>query len=121
MRNVAGLLIVIGQVTAAPLALADSWRTKPVLEPGAPPACKEANVANVFLDFSHTNDQLSVNANSGEAFFAPVDPDGYVRTTIRVPVGKRLFAVELSGSVKNREMEVLNTEHSCRFKLVPVP
>ena len=119
MRTLAGL-VVLGIIGAAPLALAEAWRAKPVLELGAPPNCREADVSNLFFDLADTDDVLSLKTTSGEAFSAPIRPDGSVETTLTVPVGKRNLSVDLTGNVKTREMEVFNKQYSCRFKLTPV-
>jgi hypothetical protein len=51
---------------------------------------------------------------------ATIGPDGSVAATFTVPVGRRNLSVDLTGNVKNREMEVFNKQYACRFKLVPV-
>jgi hypothetical protein len=119
MRTLAAL-VVLAMIGAAPLALAEAWRAKPTLEQGAPPDCKEANVSNLFFDLADTGNEFSVKTSSGEAFSAPIRPDGSVETTLTVPVGKRNLSVDLTGNVKTREMEVFNKQYSCRFKLTPV-
>jgi hypothetical protein len=48
MRALAAL-VVLGIIGTAPLALAESWQAKPVLEFGAPPNCKEADVSNLYF------------------------------------------------------------------------
>ena len=113
-------LVVLSVIGAAPPALAEVWRAKPVLELGAPPNCKEADVSNLFFDLANTGNELSVKTSSGEAFSAPIAADGYVKTTLLVPVGKRNLSVDLTGNVTTREMEVFNKQYSCRFKLTPV-
>jgi hypothetical protein len=119
MRTLAAL-VVFGIIGVAPLALGDAWRAKPALEPGAPSDCKEADVSNLFFDLADTGDVLSVKTNSGEAFSAPIGPDGSVEITLTVPVGKRELSVDLTGNVKTREMAAFNKQYSCRFKLTPV-
>jgi hypothetical protein len=119
MRTLAAL-IMLGVVGAAPLALAEAWRAKPGLEPGSPPDCKEADVSNLFFDLADTGNELSVKTSSGEAFSAPIDSDGSVKTTFTLPIGAKSLSVDLSGNVKTREMEVFNKRYSCRFKLTPV-
>ena len=119
MRTLVALAL-LGIIGAAPLALAEAWRAKPVLELGAPPNCKEADVSNLFFDLANTGNELWVKTNSGEAFSAPIAADGYVNTTLMVPVGKRNLSVDLTGNVTTREMEVFNKQYSCRFKLTPV-
>ncbi len=113
-------LVVLGTIGPAPRSLAEAWRAKPELERGAPPACKEADVSNLFFDLSDTGNGLSLKTNGGEAFAAPIDADGYVKTTLTVPVGNRKFDVDLTGNVKTREMELFNKEYACRFRLTPV-
>jgi hypothetical protein len=120
MRTLAAL-VVLGIIGTAPLALAEAWRAKPVLELGAPPNCKEADVSNLFFDLADTGNELSVNTSNGQAFSAPIAADGYVQTTLTVPLGKRNLSVDLTGNVKTREMEAFNKQYSCRFKLTPVP
>ena len=114
-------LVVLSVIGAAPPALAEVWRAKPVLELGAPPNCKEADVSNLFFDLAETGNELSVKSSSGEVFSAPIAADGYVKTTLTVPVGKRNLSVDLTGNVKTREIEAFNKEYSCRFKLTPLP
>src|SRR5829696_2148100 len=118
MRTLAALAL-LSIIGAAPLALAEAWRAKPVLELGAPSNCKEADVSNLFFDLTESRNELLVKTSSGEAFSAPIAPDGYVKTTLTVPVGKRNFSVDLIGNVKTREMEAFNRQYSCRFKLTP--
>ena len=111
---------MLGIVGAAPPALADTWRAKPVLELGAPSNCTEADVSKFFLDLADTGNELSVKTSSGEAFSAPIAADGYVKTTLTIPVGERNLSIDLTGNVKTREMEAFNKQYSCRFKLTPV-
>jgi hypothetical protein len=113
-------LIVLGVVGAAPLALADTWRAKPALEPGSPPDCKDADVSHLLFDLADTGNELSVKTSSGEAFSAPIGPDGSVKTTFTLPVGAKSLSVDLTGNVKTRELEAFNSRYSCRFKLTPV-
>jgi hypothetical protein len=113
-------LIVLGVVGAAPLALADAWQAKPALEPGSPPNCKQADVSHLLFDLADTGNELSVKTSSGEAFSAAIGPDGSVQTTFELPVGAKSFSVDLVGNVKTREMEAINKQYSCRFKLTPL-
>ena len=113
-------LVVLGTIAATPPALAEAWRAKPELEKGAPASCKEADVSNLVFDFSDTGNDLSLKTNGGEAFAAPIAADGHVRATLTVPVGRRTFAVDLTGNVKTREMELFNKQYACRFRLTPV-
>jgi len=55
MRKLAALAL-LGIIGAAPMALAESWRAKPVLEPGAPPNCQEADVSNLFFDLAENRE-----------------------------------------------------------------
>jgi hypothetical protein len=119
MRTLAAL-VVLAMIGAAPLALAEPWRAKPTLEPGAPPDCKEANVSNLFFDFADSGNELSVKTSSGEAFSAPIGPAGSVKTTFNLQVSGKTLAADLTGNVKTREMEIVNERYSCRFKLAPV-
>ena len=120
MRTLAAL-VVLGIVGAVPLALADAWRARPVLEMGAPPSCKDADVSNLFFDLADTGDELLVKTSSGQAFSALIAADGYVQATLTVPVGRRNLSVDLTGNVKTREIVAFNKQYSCRFKLTPVP
>ena len=120
-------LIVLGVAGAAPLALADTWRAKPALEPGSPPHCKDADVSHLLFDLADTGNELSVKTSSGAAFSAPIGPDSSVNTTFTLPVGAKSLSVgakslsiELTGNVKTRELEAFNSRYSCRFKLTPV-
>ena len=119
MRTIVAIFL-LGTIGALP-ALADSWRAKPVLQLGAPPHCKEADVSTLFFDLTQTDHELSVKTSSGEAFSAPIAVNGDVSTTLRVPVGSRNLSVDLVGNAKTQEMEVFNKQYSCRFKLMPVP
>ena len=120
MRTVVAV-VVLGAIGAAPMALAETWRAKPVLEFAAPRNCQEADVSNLFFDLADEGNELSVKTSSGEVFSAPIAADGYVKTTLTVPVGKRNLSIDLTGNVKTREMEAFNRKYSCRFKLTPVP
>jgi hypothetical protein len=75
----------------------------------------------LYFDLADTGNELSVKTSSGDAFSAPIASDGFVKITLTVPVGKRNLSVDLTGNVKTREMEALNKQYSCRFKLTPVP
>jgi len=114
-------LVGLGIIGAAPAAFAEGWRAKPVLEPGAPATCQEADVSHVFFVLADMGNELSVTTDGGEAFSAPIAADGHVNTTVNVPMGRRNLSVDLTGNVKTREMEVFNKQYSCRFKLAPVP
>jgi hypothetical protein len=111
---------MLGVVGAAPLALAEAWRAKPALEPWSPPDCKEADVSNLIFDLADRGNELSVKTSSGEAFSAPIDSDGFVKTTFTLPIGAKSLSVDLTGNVKTREMEVFNERYSCRFKRTPM-
>jgi hypothetical protein len=119
MRTLA-IIVVVGVMGAAPLAHAEAWRARPALESGAPAACEKADVSDLFFDLSDMGHELSLRPSRGEALLAPIGPDGSVAATFTVPVGRRNLAVDLTGNVKNREMEVFNKQYACRFKLVPV-
>src|SRR4029079_16243357 len=99
MRTLVALAL-LGTIGAAPLALAEAWWAKPVLELGAPPNCREADVSNLFFDLAETGNELLVKTSSGEAFSAPIAADGYVKTTLTVPVGKRKLSVDLPRTVR---------------------
>ena len=120
MRTLAALAL-LGIIGAPPVAVADAWRAKPVLEQGVPASCKEADVSNLFFDLAETGNELSVKSSSGEVFSAPIAADGYVKTTLSVAVGKRNLSLDLTGNVKTREIEAFNKQYSCRFKLTPLP
>ena len=119
MRTLA-IVVVFELVGAAPLAHADAWRARPTLQAGAPPVCETADVSDLFFDLSDLGKELSLKPSRGEALLAPIGPDGSVAATFTVPVGRRNLAVDLTGNVKNREMEVFNKQYACRFRLVPV-
>jgi hypothetical protein len=119
MRTLA-TFIVLGVVGAAPVALAEAWRAKPALDPGSPPDCKEADVSHLLFDLADTGNELLVKTSSGEAFSAPIGPDGSVETTFKLAVGAKNLSVDLTGNVRTREMEAFNKQYSCRFKLTPV-
>jgi hypothetical protein len=119
MRKLAAL-VVLGTIGAAPSAFAEAWRAKPALEVGSPPACREADVSNLFFDLADRGTELSVKPSTGEEFSAPIGPDGSVNTTFALPVGMKSLSVDLIGNVKTREMAVLNKQYSCRFTLTPV-
>ena len=119
MRTVA-VIVVVGLMGAAPLAQAEAWRARPALESGAPVACGQADVSDLYFDLSDLGHELSLRPSRGEALLAPIGPDGSVAATFIVPVGRRNLSVDLTGNVKNREMEVFNRQYACRFKLVPV-
>jgi hypothetical protein len=119
MRTLAAI-VVLGLMGAAPLAHAEAWRARPALESGAPAACEKADVSDLFFDLSDMGHELSLRPSRGEALLAPIMPDGSVAATFTVPVGRRNLSVDLTGNVKNREMEVFNKQYACRFRLVPV-
>ena len=119
MRTLA-IIVVLGLVGAAPLAHADGVAGEAGARMGAPAACEKADVSDLFFDLADMGHELSLRPSRGEALLAPIGPDGSVAATFTVPVGRRNLSVDLTGNVKNREMEVFNRQYACRFKLVPV-
>lgn len=119
MRTTAAVILLT--IIGTPPALADSWRAKPVLEPGSPSHCRDADVSTLFFDLTQTGNELSVKVSSGEAFSAPIAANGHVKTTVKVPVGRRNLAVDLVGNVKTQEMEAFHKQYACRFKLARLP
>jgi len=113
-------VVVLGIAGASSLALADAWKAKVSLEPGAPPDCQEADVSNLFFDLADTGIELLIKTSTGETFSAPIAADGSVKTTFIAPVGTKKFPMDLTGNVKTREFEAFNKQYSCRFKLTPV-
>ena len=119
MRTIAAV-VALGIAGASPLALADAWKAKVALQPGSSWDCKEADVSNLFFELTQMGNELSVKANTGESFSAPIAPDGSVKTTFVAPVGAKKFSMDLSGNVNTRDFEAFNKQYSCRFKLTPV-
>lgn len=119
MRTVA-VVAVLGLIGAASLARADEWRARPALEAGAPFACAQADVSDLSFDLATLGHELSLRPSRGAALSTPIRPDGSVAATFTVLVGRRNLSVDLTGNVKNRQMEVFNNQYACRFKLVPV-
>lgn len=111
---------LLGIFGASSVVLAEPWRAKAALEPGAPAACRQADVSKLVFDFTETGTELSGKTTDGHDFQASVAADGSVSTTIKVPVGAKEFVVDLIGNAKSRELQVFNKEYSCRFKLLPI-
>lgn len=119
MRTIlVGAMVGIFGVSSS--ALADPWRAKAALAPGAPAACRQADVSKLVFELAETSNELSGRTTEGHDFRAPVAADGSVSTTITVPVGAKKFVVDLVGNVKSRELQVFNKEYSCRFILLPL-
>ncbi len=111
---------MMGILGVSGVALADTWRAKAELEPGAPAACRQADVSKLVFDFAETSSELSGKTSGGHDFRAPVAADGSISTTIKVPVGAKEFVVDLVGNAKSRELQAFNKEYSCRFNLLPM-
>ena len=119
MRTIlAGALV--GIFGASSQAFADPWQATAALEPESPAACRQADVSKLLFDFAETGSELTGKTNDGHNFSAPIATDGSVTTTITVPVGAKIFTVDLTGNVKSRQLQVFNKEYSCRFKLMPL-
>jgi hypothetical protein len=101
------------------MALASSWRAIPALDPSSPFLCRQADVSKVVLEFSETGSELTVKTAENGMFAVPISADGFINGAIAVPVGQRRFAVDLTGNVKDRTLQIYNREYSCRFTLRP--
>jgi hypothetical protein len=93
----------------------------PTLDPASPFLCRQADVSNVVLEFSETATELTVRTPENGIFAVPIAADGFINGAIAVPVGRRHFAVDLTGNVKNRALQIYNREYACRFDLRPTP
>jgi hypothetical protein len=111
---------MLGIVGTSSFAAADPWRARAALEPESPAICRQADLSKVVFDFAGTATELSGKTNDGHNFSAPVATDGSVTTTITVPVGRKNFAVDLTGNARSRDLQVFNRQYSCRFKLTPM-
>lgn len=101
-------------------ALADSWQATPTLDPASPLLCRQADVSTVVLEFSETGTELTVKTPQNGVFAVPIAADGFINGAIAVPVGRRQFAVDLTGNVKERALQIYNKEYACRFNLRPM-
>ena len=119
VRKVSVVSVAIGATLLPSMAMANSWRAKAVLDPQSPALCQQADVSQLQFDFSQEGTELSVKMVGGPAFSTPMSSDGAVSKTIVVPVGSKNFTVDLTGNATKRDLNVLNREHSCVFKLVP--
>lgn len=113
------IAVCVGATSTA--AFADTWRAKTMLDPASPAACQQADVSRLFFAFADAGPDLSVTAGETHTFLVPVSADGSVNKTITVPVGNRTFTVDLTGNAKGRDLQVVNREYACRFKLLPMP
>jgi len=120
MRPLAAV-VLLSVLSAAPSALAETWRTKVALmEAASGSSCVQADVSKLFYELTVTGGELSVKASSGETFLAPVAGDGSVRTSFTGSLGRNTYSLDLSGNVNTRDFEAFNKRYSCRFKLIPV-
>ncbi len=90
-----------------------------MLDPASPFLCRQADVSNVVLEFRETGRELMVKTPQNGIFAVPIAADGFISGAIAVPVGRRYFAVDLTGNVKNRALQIYNREYACRFELRP--
>jgi hypothetical protein len=119
MRAVASL-VVLSVIASAP-AFADSWRTKvALLEERSSSNCVDADVSRLTYDLAVTDNSFSMVSSSGEKVSAPVAADGSTQTSFTGSLGRRQFALQLTGNVRTRDIEISNARYSCHFKLMPV-
>lgn len=112
---------VLSIFASSPPAFAETWRTKVTLmEAGSLSNCVEADVSRLFYDLTVADSELTIKADSGKTFSAPVASDGSVKTTFMGSLGANTYSLELTGNVKTREFEAFNKRFSCRFRLTPV-
>lgn len=90
-----------------------------MLDPSSPFLCRQADVSNVILEFTETGNALSVRTAENGTYSVPIAADGFINGAIAVPVGERRFAVDLTGNVKDRALQIFNRQYSCRFNLRP--
>lgn len=91
----------------------------PILDPSSPFLCRQADVSNVVLEFSETGTDLTVRTPQNGIFAVPIAADGFINGAIAVPVGRLRFAVDLTGNVRDRALQIYNREYACRFTLRP--
>lgn len=117
------LLSAVAAATAlsSTAALADSWRAAALLDPSSPLLCRQADVSKVVLEFTQTGNELAVKTAENGSFAVPIAADGFINGAINVPVGARQFAVDLTGNVKDRALQIFSRQYSCRFTLQPTP
>lgn len=120
MRKLLLINFTIGMAMVSSSAMADTWRAKAFLNPSSPALCQQADVSQLLFDFTQEGTELSVRTTGGPAFSTSFSSDGSVTKTIDVPVGSKSFTVDLTGNVTKRDLQVLNRQHSCVYKLVPI-
>ena len=106
-------------VVLSTAALANSWRAAPTLDPSSPLLCRQADVSKVVLEFTETGNELAVKTAENGTFAVPIAADGFINGAIDVPMGARRFAVDLTGNVKNRSLQIFSRQYACRFNLLP--
>lgn len=90
-----------------------------MLDPSSPFLCRQADVSAVLLEFSETGNELTVKTPQNGIFAVPIAADGFINGAIAVPVGHRQFALDLTGNVRQRALQVYNRQYDCRFSLHP--
>ena len=88
-----------------------------MLDPSSPFLCRQADVSAVVLEFSEAGNELTVKTPENGVFAVPIAADGFINGAIAVPVGRRNFAVDLTGNVKARALQIYNRQYDCRFSL----
>ena len=101
------------------VAFANSWRAMPTLDPSSPLLCRQADVSKVVIEFSASDSELTVRTAENGVFAVPIAFDGFINGAIALPVGQKRFAVDLTGNVRDRALQIYNKEYSCRFHLRP--
>ena len=112
--------IALATSSFATASFASSWQAKPMLDPSSPFLCKQADVSTVVLEFSEMGTELTVKTPQNGVFGVAIAADGFINGAIAVPVGRRQFAVDLTGNVKDRALQIYNKEYACRFNLRPL-
>ena len=100
-------------------AFANSWRAMPTLDPSSPFLCRQADVSKVVFEFSASDNELTVKTAENGNFAVPIAADGFINGAIALPFGQRRFAVDLTGNVNDRALQIFSKEYSCRFNLRP--
>ena len=97
-------------------ANAETWRVRLVPVPEKSLSTCTADVSQAFYDLTLEGTTFSGKSSVGTGFSTQVGADGMFKVAFTGVTGP----LEVSGNVRTKDIQVVNTKYSCTFKFVPM-
>jgi len=118
MRNLR--MIIPMALIAIPTAVsAETWTAWVFLDEER--STSESNCLQVYYPYAFdlTDNTFTATNPLGKIFSITVPPDGAIRKAYTHFEGSQLAKLEMTGNVKSRELDILDTEKRCYYKVTP--